>query len=75
MNTDLLSNSDQSEIFLDSLSGGFHQAEKDLLFTYVHNHGGPTSNLDHVIVSDLSLLPSTVHADDSKIDDDHLLIT
>ena len=75
MNTDLLSNSDRSEIFLDSLPGGFHLADKDLLFTYVHNRGGLTSNLDHVIVSDSTLLSSIVHEEDSKIDDDHLPIT
>ena len=75
MNIDLLSNSDRSEIFLDSLPGGFHLADKDLLFTYIHNRGGLISNLDHVIVSDSTLLSSIVHVDDSKIDDDHLPIT
>ena len=75
MNTDLLSNSDRSEIFLDSLPGGFHLADKDLLSTYIHNRGGLTSNLDHVIVSDSPLLSSIDHVDDSKIDNDHLPIT
>ncbi|XP_065566258.1 uncharacterized protein LOC136031014 [Artemia franciscana] len=75
MNTDLLSNFERSEIFLDSLPGGFHLADKDLLFTCIHNRGGLTSNLDHVIVSDSTLLSSIVHVDDSKIDDDHLPTT
>ena len=74
MNTDLLSNSDQSEIFLDSLPWVFHFADKDLLFTYIQNRGGLTSSLDHVIVSDSTLLSSIVHVDDSKIDDDYLPI-
>ena len=75
MNTDLLSNSDQSEIFLNSLPGGFHLADKDLLFIFIHNCGDLTSNLDHVIVSDSILLSSIVHVEDSKINNDHLPIT
>jgi len=72
--TDLLSKSDRSEIFLDSLPGGFHLADKDLLITYIHNRGGLTSNLDHVILSDIILLSLVIRADDSKIEDDDLTI-
>ena len=75
MNTGLLSNSGRSEIFLYSLPGEYHLADKDLLFTYFHNRGRLTSNLDHVIVSDSTLLSSIVHMDDSKIEDNHLPIT
>jgi hypothetical protein len=56
---------------LDVLPNGYFIPDKVLPYTYIHNLGSSSSNLDHVIASSSSF-PSSVRVHDHKIED-HLL--